>query len=190
MLFKLETKQLIMKIHQDNTLGALGGAIGKGLLAGIAATAAMTLSQMIEMKLTKRKPSDATLKVAEETAAVKPSSEREKEQLSQEIHWSYGTAWGVARGLIGLTGLKGVPAALVHFGAVWGTALVMLPKHDAAKPISEQEPKDIAIDILHHAVYAASAGLVYDALDAGSKNERRLRKLAHNLSSVIHKIKP
>ncbi|MBD1392206.1 hypothetical protein [Mucilaginibacter glaciei] len=176
-----------MKIHEDNSLGALGSAIGKGLLAGIAATAAMTLSQMIEMKITKREPSDATLKVAEETAGVKPASREEKTQLSNEIHWSYGTAWGVARGLIGLTGLKGIPAALVHFGAVWGTAVIMLPKHDASKPINEQKPKDIAIDVLHHGVYAVTAGLVYDALDAGSKRERTLRKIADNLSSLIKK---
>jgi hypothetical protein len=30
--------------------------------------------------------------------------------------------------------------------------------------LTEQEPKDIAIDVLHHAVYAITAGLVYDAL--------------------------
>ena len=159
-----------MKLHEDNTLGVLGSAIGKGLLAGIAATAVMTLSQMIEMKITKRQVSDAPVKVAEDTAGAKPATPQDKEQLSQELHWSYGTVWGVARGLIGLTGLKGLPATLLHFGAVWGTALIMLPKHDAAKPINEQEPKDIAIDVLHHGIYAITAGLVYDALDAGSKN--------------------
>lgn len=178
-----------MKIHQDNTLGALGGAIGKGLLAGLAATAAMTLSQMIEMRITKREPSDATLKVAENAAGIKPATEAAKDKLSQELHWSYGTGWGVARGLIGLTGLKGWPATVVHFGAVWGTSLIMLPKNDASKPVTDQEPKDIAIDALHHAVYAVAAGLVYDALDAGSKNERKLNKIAHNLSSLIRKYK-
>jgi hypothetical protein len=167
-----------MKLHEDNTLGALGGAIGKGLLAGIAATAVMTLSQMIEMKITKRQASDAPVKVAEDTAGVKPATPQDKNQLSQELHWSYGIAWGVARGLIGLTGLKGLPATLLHFGAVWGTAIIMLPKHNAAKPINEQEPKDIAIDVLHHGVYAITAGLVYDALDAGSKNERKLNKVS------------
>jgi hypothetical protein len=178
-----------MKLHEDNSLGALGGAIGKGLLAGIAATAAMTLSQMIEMKITKRGPSNATLKVAENTAGVKPASNQDKQQLSQELHWSYGTAWGVARGLIGLTGLKGLPASLVHFGAVWGTALIMLPKNHAAKPINKQQPKDIAIDVLHHGVYAITAGLVYDALDAGSRHERKLNKVADNLKSLIKKFR-
>jgi hypothetical protein len=176
-----------MKLHEDNSLGALGGAIGKGLLAGIAATAVMTLSQMIEKEITKRGESEAPLIVAKDTAGAKPATAQDKKQLSQELHWSYGTAWGVARGLIGLTGLKGLPATLLHFGAVWGTAIIMLPKHDAAKPINEQEPKDIAIDVLHHGIYAITAGLVYDALDAGSKNERKLTKLAHNVSSLIRK---
>lgn len=170
-----------MKLHEDNLLGALGAAIGKGLLAGIAATAAMTLSQAIEMKITKREASDAPVKVAEDTAGVAPASPQEKQKLNQEIHWSYGTAWGVARGLIGLTGLKGLPANLLHFGAVWGTALVMLPKHDAAKPINEQAPKDVAIDVLHHGIYALTAGLVYDALDAGSRRERKVRKILATL---------
>ena len=178
-----------MKLHEDNTLGALGNAIGKGLLAGIAATAAMTLSQMIEMKITKRGPSNATLKVAGDAAGVKPATEEDKQQLSQELHWSYGTAWGVARGLIGLTGLKGLPATLVHFGAVWGTALIMLPKHDAAKPINQQQPKEIAIDVLHHGIYAITAGLVYDALDAGSRRERKLNKMANSLKSLIKRFK-
>ncbi|MFA6248137.1 MAG: hypothetical protein WC615_14455 [Mucilaginibacter sp.] len=178
-----------MKLHKDNSLGALGSAIGKGLLAGIAATAAMTASQMIEMKITKRKASDTPVKVAEDTAGVKPTTKQDKQKLSQELHWSYGTAWGVARGLIGLTGLKGLPATLIHFGAVWGTALIMLPKHNAAKPINQQQPKDIAIDVLHHGVYAITAGLVYDALDAGSRRERKLNKVGNNLKSLIKRFR-
>ncbi|MDB4926496.1 hypothetical protein [Mucilaginibacter sp.] len=170
-----------MKIHQNNALGELGSAVGKGLLAGLAATAAITLSQMIEMKLTKREPSDAPVKVVSETIGAKPVVKEDKEKLSQEIHWAYGTVWGVSRGLIGLTGLKGLPAALVHFTAIWGTSMVMLPQFNAAKPIDEQEPKAIAIDGFHHAVYALTATLVYDALDAGSKNERRLNKLIKQL---------
>ncbi|SDD21812.1 hypothetical protein SAMN05216464_10199 [Mucilaginibacter pineti] len=180
-----------MKLHENNALGALGGAIGKGLLAGLAATAAMTLSQIIEMKITKREPSEATLKVAGEAAGFKPASKEEKPKLSQEIHWAYGTVWGISRGLISLTGLKGLPATLLHFGAVWGTSMVMLPKFNAAPPITEEEPKAIAIDGFHHAVYAVTAGLVFDALDAGGKHERKLDKLIKQLKlkGLISRIK-
>ncbi|WP_223818192.1 hypothetical protein [Mucilaginibacter rubeus] len=180
-----------MRIHENNALGQLGSAIGKGLLAGLAATAAITLSQMIEMKITKRKPSEATLKVAEETTGVKPATEEEKPKLSQEIHWTYGTIWGVSRGLLSLTGLKGWPATAVHFTAIWGTALVMLPKFKAAPPITEEKSQAIAIDALHHAVYAVAAGLAFDALDAGGKHERKFNKLVKQLrlKGIINKFK-
>ncbi|GAA4307663.1 hypothetical protein GCM10023149_01270 [Mucilaginibacter gynuensis] len=180
-----------MKIHQNNVLGELGSAIGKGLLAGLAGTAAITLSQIIEMKITKREPSDATVKVVSETVDVKPVSEEQKEKVSQEIHWAYGTAWGVTRGLISLTGLKGLPATLVHFAAIWGTALVVLPKYKAAPPINEEEPKAIAIDAFHHAIYATAAGLAFDALDAGSRNERKIRGIVKHLKlkGLLNKLK-
>jgi len=122
-----------MKFKETNTLEEFGAAIGKGLLAGLAATAAITLSQMIEMRITKREPSEAPLKVASETIDSKPDSKAKEEKVSQEIHWAYGTTWGLARGIIGLSGLRGVPAMLVHFGAVWGSAMIMLPAFKAAR---------------------------------------------------------
>jgi hypothetical protein len=171
-----------MKLHQNNALGELGSAIGKGLLAGLAATAAITISQMIEMKITKREPSDAPVKVASETIAVKPATKDQKEQLSQELHWAYGTGWGAARGIIALTGLKGWKATAVHFAAIWGSSMIMLPMFNAAPPIYEEDATAIAIDGFHHAVYAIAAGITYDALDSGSRKQRRLRKLAKKLS--------
>jgi hypothetical protein len=156
-----------MRTHHDNIFGAIGGAIGKGLLAGLAGTAAITISQMIEMRITKRKPSEAPVKVAEQVTELKPAADESKEKASQEIHWAYGTSWGIARGLIGLTGLTGLAAIGVHFAAVWGTALVMLPSFDAGPKVTEESPKTIAIDAMHHAVYAIAAGLAYDALDSG-----------------------
>ena len=173
-----------MKIRQNNPLGELGSAIGIGLLAGLAGTAAITLSQAIEMKITKRKPSEVTLKVADETIGVKPAGEDQKELLSQEIHWTYGTGWGIARGIIGLAGLKGLPATAVHFAAIWGTEMLMLPAFKAGPPVTEQEPKDIAIDALHHAVYALAAGAAFDALDSGSRNQRKLEKLIGKLKRL------
>lgn len=170
-----------MKLREENALGELAGAIGKGLLAGLAGTAAITLSQMIEMKITKREPSEAPVKVASQVTGAAPADESQKEKLSNEIHYAYGISWGVVRGLLGLAGLKGLPATLVHFGAIWATELIMLPKYDAAPPVDEQEPKSVAIDALHHAVYAVAAGLAYDALDAGSDNQRKLDRLIERL---------
>jgi hypothetical protein len=154
-----------MSKHKDEASHSVAAAIGKGILAGLAGTAAITLSQMIEMKINDRKPSTAPADAASKVLDVKPATEQDKEKFSQEVHWAYGTTWGLARAVIGLTGLKGFAATAVHFTAIFGTALIMEPALDVAPPVKEWEPKTIAIDVVHHAVYAAVAGLVYDAIE-------------------------
>ena len=157
-----------MKITKENDSTAMarniGAAIGIGIVAGLIGTVAMTISQMIEMKIDKREPSDTPLKAVSKTLGVKPSSEEQKATVSSEIHYTYGTAWGIARGLISLTGLKGWPATLLHFAAVYSAELIMLPSLKVAPPVTKEKPKEIAIDVLHHAVYAAATGLAFDAL--------------------------
>ena len=111
--------------------------------------------------------------------------------MSEEVHFAYGTSWALQRGLIGLTGLKGLPATLAHFVAVWGTSMIMLPAFKVSTPVTEEDPKSIAIDGLHHAIYATVAGLTYDALDAGSAHERFFKKAQKigNLKKLAKEIK-
>jgi hypothetical protein len=153
-----------MKNKSGIFLNELGTAIGIGVMAGIVGTAAITISQMIEMKIDGREPSAAPAEAASKVLDIKPTSEEQKEKVSQQIHWAYGTSWGIARGIISLTGLKGWKATLVHFVAIWGTANVMLPALEVAPPTTEEDTKTISIDGLHHAVYAAAAGLAFDAI--------------------------
>lgn len=171
-----------------SSLAKAGGAIGKGLIAGLAGTIAITISQMVEMQITKRENSKAPVKVGGDVIGVEPkgTGELEKKKASaasgrapkkikdevkaneakfaQIMHYSYGTGWGVARGAMDLIGVQGVMATLAHFGAIWTTELVLLPAKDAAPPVNEWSTKDILIDVMHHAVYAVAAGLVYDAM--------------------------
>lgn len=178
-----------MRRYNNNIIGELSNAVGKGLLAGLAGTAVITISQMIEMHITKRKASEAPVKVAKQVIDIKPSTEESKEKVSQEIHWAYGTSWGIARGLIGLTGLRGIPAIAAHFAAIWGTALIMLPAFKAGPKVTEEDVKTIAIDVMHHAVYATATGLAYDALDSGPRKQRKLDKLISSVNSLIKKLK-
>lgn len=163
--------------------------IGRGILAGIAGTAAITISQLIEMQLTKRSMSNAPVKVAGQVLGVEPSGkedtqtpghspqqnedspgnkevkEEHAERFGNIVHWGYGTAWGIGRGLIAASGLTGLQASAAHFGAVWLTELVMLPSMDASTPIYKWTPKQIGVDIFHHSVYALAAGLAYDFIE-------------------------
>lgn len=180
-----------MKSHSNTTLGELGAVIGIGLLAGIAGTLAITISQKIEMKIDGRKPSDAPVQAASKVLDVKPSHHQQKEKLANEIHWAYGTSWGIARGIIALSGLKGWKASLLHFGAVWGTALVMLPSLKISPPTSKERVKLLAVDGFHHAVYVVTAGCAYDTMVGKKRSHpiiakmKKWKKIAEELKRKV-----
>ena len=141
----------------------LGEGIGVGLIAGLAGTVAITLSQMIEMKIRDRKASTVPADAASKALDIKPE-EGKKEQFSQRVHWVYGTLWGVVRGFFGAAGLRGAPATAMHGVAVLGTAMIIEPALKVSPPVTEWSKEDIIMDVVHHAVYAIAVGLVYDAI--------------------------
>ena len=140
-------------------------AVGKGLVAGLVGTAVMTVASTIEQKLRHREASDAPAEAATKITGIQPHSEKEKKRISNITHWTYGTLWGGVRGLIGAAGLHGVAATAVHFAAVWGAALIMLPALRLAPPATKWGAKEVAIDGMHHAVYASAAGTAYELID-------------------------
>ncbi len=146
-------------------LATLAASVGKGLLAGLIGTAAMTLSSTIESKIRGRKPSDAPAKAAGKVLGVSPVGEEEKKRFSNIVHWSYGTSWGGVRGLIGATGLRGIPAGVAFFGMIWATALTMQPALGATPPPTEWGGEELAIDAWHHSVYVVTSSLIYEWLD-------------------------
>ena len=138
--------------------------VGAGLAAGILGTAAMTASSTIEARLRGREDSTAPAKVGGKVFHVKPVDEEGQKRLSMAMHWEYGINWGFLLPMLDLFGVRGVTAgALAQFAAVWGTSLVMLPAAGVSKPITEWEPEEIAIDVLHHLFYAFAASAAYAA---------------------------
>lgn len=154
-----------MAQKKASALKKIGTGIGIGIIAGIAGTAAITISQMIERKITNRAPSDAPIKAVENTLYIHPEPGT-KEHFGQAVHWIYGTSWGIVRGLLGITGMGKVLATTVHYVAVTGVGMAMTTYEESA-PVTEWDKKTIAIDLFHHAVYAVAAGLVFDAIRKG-----------------------
>lgn len=146
-------------------LSTLAADVGKGLFAGAAGTAAMTVSSTVEARLRGRADSSAPATAAGALLGVEPVDDDGRQRFNNLVHWGYGTVWGAARGVISATGLPAVPATLVHLGAVWGSEQVVLPATGAAPPATEWGAKEIAIDVFHHAVYVVATGLAYAWLD-------------------------
>ena len=146
-------------------LGDIAAAFGKGIFAGVGGTAAMTISSTIEMKARGRPASSTPALAAAKVLGVEPVDEEAKARFSNLVHWGYGSAWGGARGLLAAAGLSGPAATAVHLGAVWGSEQVMLPALGVTPPLTEWGVKEVAIDALHHLVYAGATGVTYSLLD-------------------------
>ena len=147
-------------------LSELAAAIGKGLVAGAAGTAAMTVSSTVEMRLRDRAGSTAPADAAAKVLGIESfSDDAAKARFSNVVHWSYGTGWGVPRALLRLGGLAPGRATAAHFAAVWGSEAAMLPALGVAPPFWTWGAKEVAIDVWHHVVYVTATGLAYELLD-------------------------
>jgi uncharacterized membrane protein YagU involved in acid resistance len=148
-----------------HSISNLGAAIGRGLIAGLVGTAAMTVSSTAEMRLRGRAassaPADATAKVL---GIESFKDDGAKNRFSNIVHWGYGTGWGVVRALLSEAGLPPAKATAAHFAAIWGNEAVMLPALDVAPPFWTWGAEEVAIDVLHHIVYTTAAGIAYEAL--------------------------
>ena len=149
-------------------LASIATAVGKGLFAGAAGTAAMTVSSTLEAKIRDRGSSSAPADAAGKVLGVQPRDEAGEARFSNIVHWSYGTSWGAVRGLLHAGGVDGAAATALHFGAVWGGAQMMLPALDVAPPPWESPKQEVLIDAFHHAVYAIATGVAFATLQRGA----------------------
>jgi hypothetical protein len=140
-------------------------AAGVGLAAGLAGTAAMTVSSTIEMKLRGRAGSSAPARAASKVLGIHPQGENEQKRFATLVHWGYGTGWGAVRGVLASLGLPAPAATAAHMAMVWGSEQLMLPALDITPPATQWGAKEIAIDAWHHMVNAGAVGAAYELLD-------------------------
>ena len=148
-------------------ISTLASNVGKGLLAGFAGTAAMTVSSTLEARLRGRRPSTAPARATAKALGIASfEDDLAATRFNDLSHWGYGTGWGVVRGLLATTGMPAGTATAAHAVAIWGSAQVTLPALEVAPPVVFWRPEEIAIDLFHHAVYALTTGIAYRLLSS------------------------
>lgn len=143
----------------------MASAVGKGLFAGLAGTAVMTVSSTLEASLTGRGPSSTPADGLSAALRVRPDGEAGQQRLNTVAHWGYGTSWGAVRGLLAALGARGPAAGLLYFATVWGGEQAVLPSLSVGSPTPRYGATATATDVLHHAVYAAATSAAYEWLD-------------------------
>jgi len=145
------------------------GAVGKGLAAGAAGTAAMTGYQLAVAKLRHSGSSSAPAEVGRriiQGVFQREVPEDRMDALNNAMHVAYGTSWGPVYGIAQSS--LGLPAA--HHGAlfgtlVWGASLVQLPAMKIAPPIWKSPPLETALDLSYHLVYGLAVAAAYALLE-------------------------
>ncbi|MGH4026339.1 MAG: hypothetical protein ACRDRV_17330 [Pseudonocardiaceae bacterium] len=140
--------------------------LDSGIVGGIVGTAAMTVSSSTEAKVTGREASTMPTEAAGKVAGVQPGDEQGVQRFNTLAHWGYGTVWGVFRGLLEASGLRGPRASLVRFVAVLGTEQAILPALGVGSPAFVTAPRRPGSTASITPSMRAVTGAVYDRLRA------------------------
>ncbi len=140
-------------------------AAARGMIAGAVGTAAMTLTERLEMAISERPPSTVPGQVgAHLLPGVDPSAERDVARLNGPVHWAHGIGMGAVRAALDGMGLRGPAASAAHFALLWGGDAALYRALGVADLPWRWSGDELATDVLHKGVYAMVTGAVYDAL--------------------------
>ncbi len=141
-----------------------GNAAIRGLVAGLAGVAAMTLAEKLEQAVTKRPNSYVPAHTLERLLGLPHKPDEERLVMNWVMHWGQGILLGAVRGLMAEHGVRGPVGSLLFMNLRLlndqtlenATGVGTLPW---TWPIDEQ-----VIDLSHKAIYAFVTGAAADRL--------------------------
>jgi len=163
------------------------GALVRGLLAGLAGTAAMTAFQEVKSRVQSSNGGGESPGGGEQQSwedAPEPAKvgkrisegvfheevpEEQIDTVSNLVHWAYGTGWGGLYGLAHSTFHgRTLTGGTVFGGTVWGSGYVVLPAMKLYKPIWKYPASTLAQDLAAHLVYGLGVAGAYRLLERRS----------------------
>ncbi len=139
--------------------------IGRGVLAGLAGTVAMTAFQkFVEMPITGRDESFAPANFAAKILPIQPKNDQERQRLNWATHFALGAMWGSAFGIAGRAGLHGQKAVAAVFATVY-TGDVLLNTALGLYQPSSWSTRELVVDLVDKLVQAEATGLIFDRMD-------------------------
>lgn len=163
------------------------GAVARGIAAGLVGTAIMTAWQEIVGRLTssgsedsgggddgqddpwESAPAPAVVgkRLVEGLFRTEVPAERIG-LLTNAVHWTYGTGWGVVYGLIqGTIRANPVAQGLAFGTGVWAMSYVQLVPMGLYEPPWAYPARTLAKDLSYHLAYGLGVATGYRALDPG-----------------------
>jgi hypothetical protein len=149
-------------------MGLMTQSLWQGAVAGAAGVAVMTLGEKVEQRFTGRPDSFMPARVLERLLRRPEAPGRQPAGLNWTMHAGQAVALGVLRGVMANAGLRG-PWSSAMFTVVRLTNDQILENATGAgAPPWTWPRRELAVDVLHKAVYAYATGAVADLLAARS----------------------
>lgn len=149
-------------------MGMVSKVLSEGLVAGAAGIAVMTVVEKLEQRVTGRPDSHVPARVLERLTGTADHHGGQLRAANLAMHLGQGIVLGPLRSLMAHAGLRG-PVASGQFAVVRLTNDQILENVTGVGAPPQTWPRpELAVDLLHKAVYAVVTGLVADALAARS----------------------
>jgi hypothetical protein len=141
-------------------------AMVEGAGAGLAGALVMTAGERLEQRWTRRPDSYVPARTLERLAGLPENPRKQPVALNLAMHLGQGALLGALRGVMATAGLRGPWAS----GMFWAVRLtndqVLENATGVGAPPWTWPRRELVVDLLHKAVYAAATGVVADALAA------------------------
>jgi len=145
----------------------------KGLVAGAAGAAAMTLAEKVEQVGTNRPNSYVPAHTLERLLRLKTRPDSERLALNWVMHWGQGIALGVVRAMMAERGLRGPVGSHIFLNLrLLNDQLLENATGVGAPPWTWPRGEQI-IDLLHKGMHAHVTGAVADALVTRRASDER-----------------
>jgi hypothetical protein len=167
--------------------GLLSRSLREGVVAGAVGVAVMTLGEKVEQRFSGRPDSYMPARVLERLLRLPEAPGRQPEPLNWTMHGGQAVVLGVLRSVMANAGLRG-PWSSAMFAVVRLTNDQILENATGAgAPPWTWPRRELAVDLLHKAVYAYATGAVADLLAARhgpGPGQRHARMLPGRRSGV------
>ncbi|HYP13025.1 MAG TPA: hypothetical protein VEQ63_03805 [Bryobacteraceae bacterium] len=144
-----------------------GSAAVRGLLAGLAGVAAMTLAEKAEQQLTRRPNSYVPAHTLERLLGLQHKPDEDRLMLNWAMHWGQGVALGAVRGIMAAHGFRGPVGSFIFMNLRLVNDQTLENSTGVGAPPWTWPVDEQVLDLVHKGVYAFVTGAVADRLING-----------------------
>lgn len=151
----------------------VGEVLVRGLLAGAAGVAAMTVAEKVEQALTGRPNSYVPAHTLERLLGLPTRPDSERLGMNWAMHWGQGIALGAVRAMMARQGVRGPVGSFLFLNLRLANDQTLENATGVGAPPWTWPVDEQVVDLLHKAVYAFATGAVADRLVPGPERRRR-----------------